>query len=79
MKENVRELVKRAGGSFSTHNLASNPVQYRECIELWDDKIEKFYHLIIKDCAKFLMDELDDHFAAETLIERFGSQDETKT
>lgn len=50
MNERIRELVKRAGGRFSTHNLASNPIQYRECIELWDDKIEKFAELIVWEC-----------------------------
>ncbi len=26
---------------------------------------------IVRECADFLMDELDDHFAAEQLIEHF--------
>jgi hypothetical protein len=39
MNKQIRELVKQAGGNFSTHCLTSNPPQYRESIELWDDKI----------------------------------------
>ncbi len=52
MNERIKELVKQAGGHFSTHNLMSNPVQHRESIELWDDRIEKFAELIVRECAK---------------------------
>jgi hypothetical protein len=57
MNERIRELVKQAGGHFSTHNLMSNPVQYRESVELWDDKIEKFAELIVKECCLALWTE----------------------
>ena len=50
MNERIRELVKQAGGHFSTHNLMSNPVQHRESIELWDKNIEKFAELIVREC-----------------------------
>jgi hypothetical protein len=49
MNERIRELVKKAGGHFSTHNLMSNPVQHRESIELWDNRIEKFAELLIEE------------------------------
>jgi hypothetical protein len=49
MNERIKELVKRAGGHFQTHNLASNPVQYRETVELWDGRIEKFAKLIVEE------------------------------
>jgi len=52
MNERIRELVKKAGGHFSTHNLMSNPVQQRESVELWDDKIEKFVELIVAECGE---------------------------
>lgn len=52
MNKRIRELAKHAGGHFSTHTLASNPVQYRESVELWDDKIEKFAELIVSECAE---------------------------
>ena len=51
MNERIKQLVKQAGGHFSTHNLMSNPVQHRESIELWDDKIEKFAELIVRECV----------------------------
>ncbi len=33
---------------------------------------EKFAELIVRGCADFLKDKLDDHFAAEQLEEHFG-------
>ena len=51
MNEQIKELVKQAGGHFSTQTLTSYPVQYRESIGLWDNNIEKFAELIVKECA----------------------------
>jgi len=67
MNERIKELVKQAGGHFSTHNLMSNPVQHRESIELWDKNIERFAELIVKECMKESMDEIvaDDEIAQE--------------
>ena len=56
MNERIKELVKQAGGHFSTHNLMSNPVQYRESIELWDKNIEKFAELIVRECMEVVID-----------------------
>ena len=36
---------------------------------------EKFAELIVKECADFLKDKLDDHFAAEQLEEHFGVEE----
>ena len=47
MNERIKELVKQAGGHFSTHILTSYPAQRRESIELWDKNIEKFAELIV--------------------------------
>lgn len=52
MNEQIKQLYKRAGGRTSIHNLMSNPMQQREYHELWDDRIEKFAHLIIDECIK---------------------------
>ena len=57
MNERIKELVKQAGGHFSTHNLMSNPVQHRESIELWDKNIEKFAKLIVEEC----IDKIETH------------------
>ena len=51
MNERIKQLVKQAGGHFSTHNLMSNPVQHRESIELWDNNIDMFAELIVRECA----------------------------
>lgn len=72
MNPRIKELFKRAGGKTTTHNLASNPVQYREISELWDVSIEKFAELIIKECHEVIVvggvDDLDGvmkHFEIE--------------
>lgn len=65
MNERIKQLVKQAGGHFSTHILTSNPVQHRESIELWDKNIEKFAELIVFECTKAVMDgtKEGDHYA----------------
>lgn len=70
MNERIRELIKQAGGHFSTHNLMSNPVQHRESIELWDDKIEKFAELIVRECFKAAMIESKGHMNPIELMKR---------
>ena len=53
MNERIKELVKQAGGHISIRNLASNPVQQIESVELWDDRIEKFAKLIVNECIDY--------------------------
>jgi hypothetical protein len=78
MNERIKELVKQAGGHISIRNLASNPVQHIESVELWDDRIEKFAELIVKECAAELIrwkDEpfpYDPEFGARLIKEHFG-------
>lgn len=79
MNERIRELAKQAGGHFSTHNLMSNPVQHRESIELWDDKIEKFAELIILECATVVERNLFQNIGYNTsraVKRHFGMEDE---
>jgi hypothetical protein len=54
MNERIKELVKQAGGHISMRNLASNPVQHIESVELWDDRIEKFAEMLVKDIMENL-------------------------
>jgi hypothetical protein len=80
MNERIKELVKQAGGHFSTHNLMSNPVQHRESIELWDKNIEKFAELIVKECADlFDKDEMElsltERTIHKTIKEHFGVEE----
>ena len=73
MNKQIRELVKQAGGNFSTHCLTSNPPQYRESIELWDDKIEKFVELIKQSIYDKVKEEL---IPDEVIAEEFFSNAE---
>ena len=78
MNERIKELVKQAGGHFSTHNLMSNPVQHRESIELWDKNIEKFAELIVKECAEQVKNlRVNDYgiSGAEIIREHFGVEE----
>jgi hypothetical protein len=45
-----------------------------ELLEFGFDE-QKFAELIVKECADFLKDTLDDHFAAEQLVEHFGVEE----
>ena len=36
---------------------------------------QKFAELIVRECANFLKDTMDDHFAAEQLVEHFGVEE----
>jgi hypothetical protein len=56
MNERIKQLVKQAGGHISIRNLASNPVQHIESVELWDDRIEKFAELIVRECIDTVSD-----------------------
>ncbi len=72
MNKRIKELVKQAGGHFSTRNLMSNPVQHRESIELWDDKIEKFSNLLIQECITVLNEDDGATHHTELLKQHFG-------
>ena len=77
MNERIKELVKQAGGHFSTHNLMSNPVQHRESIELWDKNIEKFAELIVRECGKVYIQNQQDGVMTLTqdLLQHFGVEE----
>jgi hypothetical protein len=61
MNERIKELI-----ALSTTTYYSG---HGERDEL---DAEKFAELIVRECADFLKDKLDDHFAAEQLEEHFG-------
>jgi hypothetical protein len=70
MNERIRELAGQAGFETEHHKwiFANDNAGEGECHEL----LEKFAELIVRECAGFLRDELDDYFAAEQLGEHFG-------
>lgn len=37
--------------------------------------LDKFAELVVKECSKFLKDQLDEYFAAEQLEEYFGVEE----
>jgi len=54
VNERIKEFAKQAGAQVSRHTLTSYPVQYRESIELWDNNIEKFAELIVRECMSLV-------------------------
>ena len=72
MNERIRELVKQAGGHFSTHTLTSYPAQRRESIELWDKNIEKFAELIVKECTNIVLHYTDVDEGVAVAKKHFG-------
>jgi hypothetical protein len=60
-----QSIAKQAAHSLSTDDLI--PYNY-------DLYIKKIMKLVVQECADFLKDTLDDHFAAEQLKEHFGDE-----
>jgi len=44
--EEIEKLIFKSGGHKSTQNLMSNPMQVREHIELWNERIYAFARAI---------------------------------
>jgi hypothetical protein len=59
MNNNIRQLINQVGTDVSGKWIAV-------------DKADELAELIVKECADFLKDKLDDHFAAEQFEEHFG-------
>jgi hypothetical protein len=79
MNEQIRELAKEAGANISTRNLMSNPPQHVETVELWDDRIEKFAELIVRECARIAVVNQAENMGwdiGEILLEHFGVESE---
>jgi hypothetical protein len=71
MNQRIRELAEQAGGHISIRNLASNPVQHIESVELWDDRIEKFAQLIVRECAE-VADKAEPYQTSDLILKHFG-------
>lgn len=69
MNERIKDIFKRAGGKTSTRNLMSNPVQVVETHELWDDRIDKFAELIVRECIA-MADEFEIEVNRSGLVDR---------
>ncbi len=78
MNERIKQLAREAGAHISTRNLMSNPPKHVETVELWDDRIEKFSELIVRECVRaggqaFLHDNsMVPTFPSEQILKHFG-------
>jgi hypothetical protein len=68
MNDRIRELAEQAGLLYPQFGPGVDTRHHRKKRE----NIEKFAELIVRECADFLRDTLDDHFSAEQLEEHFG-------
>jgi len=67
MNERIKQLAEQAE-KYADENFRGEPT--------WSEAFEsKFAELIVQECADFLKDKLDDHFAAEQLEEHFGVEE----
>ena len=77
MNERIKELFKRAGGKTSERNLTSNPVQVVETHELWNDRIDKFAELIVRECADVGERYADGNYEVpRQILARFGMDED---
>jgi hypothetical protein len=67
MNERIKELAEQATTRVDAVPNESMAYTYFDT--------EKFAELIVRECADFLKDTLDDHFAAEQLEEHFGVEE----
>jgi len=66
MNERIKALMGKTLDSEFSHTW--DTMTYEGLLQF----SEKFAELIVRECADFLKDKLDDHFAAEQLEEHFG-------
>jgi hypothetical protein len=65
MNKRIRELIDKAT-TIEEHGWGASYENFDR---------QKFAEMIVKECADFLKDKLDDHFAAEQLEEHFGVEE----
>lgn len=51
LNQETVKLLTKCGAHVTTENLASNPIQYRNYIEIHDRNIEALIDAIITECA----------------------------
>ena len=75
----IKALAEQAGMNIKTNVIGTALVfgtfEGYKTSHITVEELEKFAELIVKDCADFLKDTLDDHFAAEQLEEHFGVEE----
>ena len=69
MNELIQKLAEDAGLDARTMGFENNHTAQ------WNARVTKRAQLTVKECANFLKDTLDDHYAAEQLEEHFGVEE----
>ena len=67
MNDKIKQLAKQAKIQF-TYDPTEKPI--RAFAECWEDELEKFAELIVRECADIAMRE--DHDPAECIKRHFG-------
>jgi len=69
MNERIRALSDNAS------HYANGVCDANANADWYEIRDQKFGELMVKECANFLKDTLDDQFAAEQLVEHFGVEE----
>lgn len=72
MNERIKDLATQAGIEF-TYDPTETPV--RAFIEVWEDDLEKFTKLIVKECIAVLDEDDGATYHAELLEQYFGVEE----
>ena len=56
MNERIKELAEQAGIEF-TYDPTETPM--RAFVECWEDELDKFAELIVRECEKVVADEIE--------------------
>ena len=67
----MNEQIQNLKDKIWTEEYWTNP----NTDKLLPAQLNRFAELIVRECADFLKDTLDDHFAAEQLEEHFGVEE----
>jgi hypothetical protein len=70
MNEQIRQLAEQVGAVRNVLAMGRH-----DGVLFTESELEKFAELIVQECANFLKDTMDDHFAAEQLEEHFGVEE----
>ena len=74
MNERIRELAEQAGIEF-VYDPTETPM--RAFVECWEDDLEKFAELIVKECADIGQQYADGNYEVRNqILEHFGLEEE---
>ena len=74
MNERIKELAEQA--KKYALDAMIKITDKEQALKVYSETYDtKFAELIVRECSNFLKDTLDDHFAAEQLVEHFGVEE----